>query len=286
MNDLDTLCYIQEQTSFVEDYNGNFGYEEHQSRDKNKFYITFDAVLQSFDVLNRNRRKYDAQNVIQAINESEYVQDMLKHNTWLGEIDHPSTPIAGQELSPQRMYYPNMEKTSHYIRRPKLVGNLLEAKIQTDSGTVHGMNMATKIVDGKITPCFSARLMGSLQQRNGEPYVNVRKLVTYDWVLFPSHKEAAAKLSQPVLESTQMAEFDINAKIIPFIELARQAANDSKETEVLCEAFGLNIDDVIGVTESGNSLIITEDQNTYIQPITDKHIRNRTKNRLRDWLNN
>lgn len=282
---LDTLCFIQEQTSFVEDYNGSFGYEEHNSRDKSKFYITFEAVLQSFDVMNRNRRKYDINNVLEAINNSEYIQEMLKHNSWIGEIDHPAPEYSGQELTPQRLYNPSMEKSSHYIRKPRAVNNLLEATIQTDSGTTHGMNMALKIADGKITPCFSARLMGSLENRNGEPWVNVKKLVTYDWVLFPSHKEAAAKMNQPVLENVTIAEETLNSKIIPFRELAQKAANNSKETEMLCEAFGLTINDVIGMTESGNSLVINENKNIYIQPISDKEIRNKTKNNLRDWLN-
>jgi hypothetical protein len=63
------------------------------------------------------------------------------------------------------------------------------------------------------------------------------------------------------------------------------AAMSSKETEWLCESFGLDVKDVVGLTSTGNSLVINEGANTYVQPITDKNIRSRTKSALTDWLN-
>ena len=142
-----------------------------------------------------------------------------------------------------------------------------------------------EIMDGKIIPCFSARVLGALTRKNGRPIVNVRKLVTYDWVLFPSHREAMAKINQPLMESVNAVSQYIGAKIIYLKELAQMAANNSKETEWLCESFGLGIDDVVGLTSTGNSVVVTEGSNVYIQPISDKRIREKTKSELRDWLN-
>lgn len=282
--ELETLCYIQEQTSFPEDYVTDFGYTMHP-RDNGRFFLTFDAILHSFGVRNRNQREYDANNIWDKIQTDDYIQSMLKQNSWLGEIDHPAPEKQGEELTMQRIANPNLEKTSHYIRRPRLNGNLLEATIQTDSSNQHGMNMAIKIVDGHIIPCFSARVLGSLQNKNGKPVVFVRKLITYDWVLYPSHREALGKLNQPVMESVDPLEKYAGATIIFFADLAKMAANSSKETAWLCESFGLNIDDVIGVTDSGNSIVIQENTNLYIQPIYDKHVKVAVQNKLRDWLN-
>lgn len=279
---LETLCYIQEQTSFIEDYKDDFGFEVHDRG--SRFFVTFNAILQSFGVQNRNRREYDAANIMDRIEHDEYIQDQLRKNSWLGEIDHPAPIYQGQELTLNRISNPDMTRTSHYIRKPWLDGNLLKAHIQTDSGTDAGMNMAIKIVDGKIIPCFSARVLGGLQNRNRRPVVFVRKLVTYDWVLFPSHQEAEALIKQPILEAVNEMEEYTNVKIIFFPELARMAANSSKETEWLCESFGLDIEDVIGVTESGNSVVIAEDQNVYVQPISDKHVRTATRAAVTDWL--
>lgn len=285
--ELDALCYIREQTSFPEDYATEFGYEVHPRGDR--FFLTFNAVLHSFGVKNRNQREYDAANIMDKIEHDDYIQSMLRQNSWMGEIDHPSPEKQGEELTMQRIANPNLEKTSHYIRKPKLVGNLLEAPIQTDSGTIHGMNMAIKIVDGKIIPCFSARVLGALQNRGGRPVVFVRKLICYDWVLYPSHREALGKLTQPVMESFDEAAKELEkyagATIIYFPQLAQMAAHSSRETEWLCESFGLSIDDVVGVTESGNSVVVQEKNNLYVQPLSDKFVRKATRATLRDWIN-
>lgn len=285
--ELDALCYIREQTSFPEDYKDSFGYKVHERG--NRFFLTFDAVLHSFGVRNRNQREYDASNIMDKIEHDDYIQSMLRQNSWMGEIDHPAPEIQGQELTMQRIANPSLRFSSHYIRKPHLNGNLLEAPIQTDSGTEHGMNMAIKIVDGKIIPCFSARVLGALQNKSGRPVVFVRKLICYDWVLYPSHREALGKINQPSMDSftesvTEASKY-AGATIIFLPELARMAANCSKETEWLCESFGLTIDDVVGVTETGNSVVIQENNNVYVQPISDKFIRASTKRALTDWLN-
>ena len=282
VKELDTLCFIQEQTSFTEDYADNFGYQIVELG--NRFYLIFDAVLQSFGVKNRNKREYDANNIMERIENDDYIQSMLRQNSWMGEIDHPAPTLVGEELTMNRIGNPDMTRTSHYIRKPHLNGNLLEAKIQTDSSNKHGMNMAIKIVDGKIIPCFSARVFGALQNRGGRPIVFVRKLITYDWVLYPSHPEAMAKINQQLQESVKDVQDFTGCTIIFFPELAKMAAASSKQTEWLCESFGLDINDVVGVTNTGNSLVIQENANTYIQPISDKNIRNRTKSMLNDWL--
>lgn len=281
--DLNTLCYIQEQTSYVEDYK-KFGYEVYDKG--NRFYVKFPAVLQSFGVKNRNTREYDANNIMECIRTDDYIQSMLRQNSWMGEIDHPAPEKEGEKLTMNRIANPDMKKTSHYIRSPHLNGNLLEANIQTDSSNQYGMNMAIKIVDGKIIPCFSARVLGALKNILGRAIVYVNKLICYDWVLYPSHPEAMAKISQPVMEAADTLAQYAGAKIIFLKELAQMAANNSAETQWLCESFNLTIDDVIGITETGNSLIIQENgTNLYMQPITDKFLRAKTQNEVRNWLN-
>lgn len=281
--ELETLCFIQEQTSFTEDYSQNFGYEEHN--ENGRLYVVFEAVLQSFGIRNRNGREYDEQNVWNCIQTDVNIQDYLRRNSWVGECDHPAAKINGQELTTDRIAVPDMAHDSHYIRSPRLENHLLVANIQTDSGTAEGMNMAIKIVDGKIIPCFSARVFGALQKRGGRNIVMVRKLITYDWVLFPSHPEAEARITQKVVESANDAEQITGVRIIYFPELARMAANSSKETEFLCESFGLDINSVVGLTETGNSVVVQENANTYIQPLSDRIIRRKTKSMLNDWLN-
>src|SRR5699024_506094 len=122
-NELDTLCYIREQTSFTDDYKDNFGYEMHDLG--NRFYLIFDAVLHSFGVMNRNHRSYDQANIWNCIQHDDYIQSMLRQNSWIGEIDHPSAKVKGEELTISRISNPDMERSSHYIRKPRMEGNLL-----------------------------------------------------------------------------------------------------------------------------------------------------------------
>lgn len=279
---LDTLCYIQEQTSFQEDYK-DFGYQVHDKGDR--FYVTFPAVLQSFGIKNRNGREYDQTNIWNCIQTDEYIQSMLKQNSWMGEMDHPAPEKVGEELTLQRISNPDMGRTSHYIRSPRMNGNLLEANIQTDSSNKAGMNMAIKIVDGKIIPCFSARVLGSMNPSSRRPVVFVRKLISYDWVLYPSHRESMAKINQPIQESVNEAARALGCTVVFLNELAKMAAGHSEETKMLCEAFNLTEADIVGLTSTGNSVVLTENGNTYIQPLRDANIRKKTQNELRDFFN-
>jgi hypothetical protein len=282
MNDINSLCYISEQTSYPEDYNGKFGYTSHDKG--NRFYLIFEAVLQSFGVMNRNMRMYLAENIWDKIQNDLYIQTMLKQNSWVGEADHPNPINEGEKLTMSRISNPDPKQSSHFIRRPRLNGNFLEATIQTDSSNENGMNMAIKIVDGKIIPAFSARVLGALDRSSRQPTVMVKKLITYDWVLFPSHAEALAKIDQPIQESVDVIEEATNSKFIPFKELAQMAANNSEETAWLCESFGLSMDNVIGIMNNG-STVVQDRKNLYVQPLSNKIIKKKTLSILNEWMN-
>lgn len=284
-DNLSALCFIAEQTSYPEDYKNNFGYKKIDKGDR--FYLIFEAVLQSFGVTNRNRRIYMADNIMDRINNDPYIQSMLKQNSWMGQLEHPASMYEGQNLSMNYLANVDPSKTSHYIRKPRLNGNLLEATIQTDSSNANGMNMAIKITDGKVIPGFSARVLGELTNRGGQPVVNVKKLVTYDYVLFPSHPEALGKVNKPYAESAGVKTLEkaINGKIIFFDELAKAAAHSSSETEFLCESFGLSTDSIVGLTSTGNSVVIKENENFYVQPLSDRRVRAKTHSIIHDWLN-
>ena len=49
------------------------------------FYVTFDTYLQDFDVLNRNKRYYDGDNVWGCIKNDMRIQSLLQSNGWFGE---------------------------------------------------------------------------------------------------------------------------------------------------------------------------------------------------------
>ena len=280
--DLSALCFIREQTS---EPASAVGYTMHKTDDPSRFYLKFKTSLQSFGIVNRNRRAYDAENIRQCIESSDYIQSMLRQNSWVGELDHPQNPNTEQKLTVQRLANPDPSISSHYIRKPWFEGNILKAPIQTDSSNANGMNLAIKIVDGKIIPAFSARVLGELKNINGVPTVHVKRLITYDSVLYPSHPEALGDIKQQqLMESAAMVEEASGSQIIYFPELAMMAAHNSKEVDFICESFGLTVEDVLGVTASGKSVVLKEGANVYVQPITDKIIRSKTQDAARSFL--
>ena len=66
-------------------------------------------------VMNRNHRSYDQANIWDCIQHDDYIQSMLRQNSWIGEIDHPSAKVKGEELTISRISNPDMERSSHYI---------------------------------------------------------------------------------------------------------------------------------------------------------------------------
>ena len=52
-------------------------------RNNDIWYVTFDTNLQDFDVMNRNKRYYDAGNIMECIR-SEKIQSLLRTGGWFG----------------------------------------------------------------------------------------------------------------------------------------------------------------------------------------------------------
>ena len=280
----DGLCYISEQTSFPEDYE-NFGYTVREG--SNGFpVVEFESVLQSFGVLNRNGRNYQQDNVWTMVQTDPYVVDQRRRNCWEGEEDHPNAIFSGQKLAISRLTATDLGRASHYIRKPRCEGNLLKAHIQTDNGTECGRNMATKIMDGKIVPGFSARVFGNMTNIDGKPTIILTRLITYDWVNYPSHSDALAELNQPLMESANQTEYFKNTfgnTMITFNELRDMLRSDSDEMKLLCESFHINADNIVGMC--GNSAVVQENANIFVQPLTDRHILKKSKHMIADWIN-
>lgn len=246
---------------------GNNEVSNIQVVDKNSiFYVEFDTILQSFDILNRNQRYYDGQNVIDCIYKDPKIVDQMNNNGWFGEMDHPFAKKKGEELTPQRLANPDPGNTSHKIIRPRLEGNLLRAHIQTDAGTSAGMNMAKKIIQG-LNAAFSARSIAELTNRGGKPYVMMKKLITYDWVLYPSHPEAhmttpARGVSKSITESAGIdynQPYTVESVCIPLKEILEHVSTSSVNAQMIMESFELTTENITGYDSVGKHFIMTDE---------------------------
>lgn len=274
---IDALVYISEQTSPDESIVDNIKVTDNHG----VFFVEFDSILHSFECINRNSRSYMSSNVEECF-QTERIQSLLHDNAWYGEMDHPLQITENGKLTPQRLQTIFMPNRSHKIMRPVFKNNLLYAHIQTASGTEAGEGFAKEIIQGLI-PAFSCRAIATLKFIKGKPVVVCRKVITYDWVLYPSHKEAhivsaatgtekrvkTKTITESVKEKFKTFSQDI---MIPVKELLENVGVDANVNMVM-ESFDLSKDDIIGVDTTGTRAIITDNNNTIYANMSPKTIK-------------
>lgn len=182
------------------------------------------ACLQDVGVVNRNRRLYSAKELVDKGFKRERFKELLKTRNLFGEAGHP----LSKDLSRQQTVM--QENTSHIILDAWLEGNKVMGKLVADYGPM-GDKYHNNILAGTI-PSYSLRALGQVNNNNGVAEVVNINIITWDWVIYPSHKTAYQK---EILFDT----------------------NDSKKGSV-SESNIL----------SENALLLEEDDNGLIEPIT------------------
>lgn len=276
------FLYIAEQTSPEQNEVKNFDVTNKDG----VFFVDFESCIHSFDVMNRNIRMYDGDNVTECLN-TERMNHYFSHGGLFGEQNHPIPIYKDRPLSPERIQDIDMSNTSHKIFRPRRQGNLLIARIQSDAGTAAGMNLAKKMVQGFI-PGFSCRAIASMSMKNGKPVVDVRKIITYDWVLFQSHREAEQIQSVPnkfvhkvanavneyVTEETGSEDVSV-----PVSQILEYAGYKDVNAQVVMEAFELDKTSLIGFSKDNKQIIMKDSDNTiYCNMLPE------TRNKVNDYL--
>ena len=264
-NDIMGMVFIEEVTTPEQNMLKHFDVV-----DKNGIlYVDFESCLHSFDVLNRNSRMYEASNIEECL-KTERMQSYLAHGGWFGEMKHPLPKYKDKPVSPERIQDIDMDNTSHKMLNPHVEGNLLISRIQTDAGTDAGMNLARKMIQGFI-PAFSCRAIATLVMKGGKPVVVVRKIITYDWVLFQSHREAeqtskpakfVSKVANTVNEVTEKVTDAVNNNIvIPLKEILENVGRTDVNAQIIMESFELDTNDLVGFTKDNKHMIMRDNNN-------------------------
>lgn len=225
-------------------------------------YVDFETCLHSFDVMNRNSRMYEAANVEKCL-QTERIQHYLSHGGWFGEENHPTPEYKDRPLSPERIQDIKMSNTSHKMINPHVENNLLVSRIQSDAGTAAGMNLYKKMIQGLI-PGFSCRAIASLILKSGKPVVDVRKIITYDWVLYQSHREAEQLTQTPnkfISKAVDTVQENTKDILIPLKEILESVGRTDVNTQIIMEAFDLSNDDLVGFSNDKKQMIIRDNNN-------------------------
>lgn len=249
-NKYETCCFVQEasQSSELDPR----GLKVMVSADGHH-YCEFPATLQTFGCMNRNQRRYDPQNLDSCIRNDERIQTLLRQNKWRGELNHPNAPVRGQIYTDQRMSTPEQDRTSHFIRSPKLEGNRYRAIITTAPGYETGRGFASDIIDIGCVPSFSARLFGTMipNAPANAPNMRVTKVITYDAVDFPSHRDADGDVKPKQYNESYEYEGDV----VFMRELAQYCTESSECMHAVCESFQITPEDITGITKQGDIVV-------------------------------
>lgn len=268
-NKYETACFVQEAPTSSE--MDPRGFKVFVSSDGHH-YCEFDATLQTFGSQNRMRRQYDPQNLVSVIDNDERIQTLVKQNKWRGELNHPNPDIKGEQYSDIRMTIPEPMRTSHMIRHNRLEGDKYKGIITTHPGTECGRAASSEIIDLGAVPSFSVRLLGSMIPNApiGRPNMRVTKVITYDMVDFPSHKNADGDV-KPIVHQ--------EGNIIFLNQLAKYCVDQSENLKVVCESFEISPEELMGINNNGEMEITTID-NARIRIPLENEIRREALNIL------
>ena len=173
--------------------------------DGNGKRVIAEGTLQDMDVENRNRRIYAKADLIPEIN-GPRMTELIKAKQFCGEYGHPlSDDLVRQQTIDPKLVCVRFNKVW-------VEGNLVKARFQGTNND-YGEYFDRDLRDG-CKPAFSLRALGAIENVSGKAYVKGIKIITWDSVIYPSHKVAYTSniVTESALDGTPLYE---NQIIVP-----------------------------------------------------------------------
>ena len=146
-----------------------------------KVYAT--GIIQDLGVENRNGRIYEAKDMRPEIEGDRIQKELIPAGYMRGHAGHPSsTDLSVQSVIDPKLCCVQFDKIW-------LEGNDIHANFHATNNE-YGKAFNQDLLEG-CKPAFSLRALGSVdRERNGKCYVRNIRIITWDHVIFPSHKRA------------------------------------------------------------------------------------------------
>ena len=165
--------------------------------------VTIEAILQDLDVKNRNGRYYSVAEMKPELTCQRTVE-LIESGNMLGEAGHPMS----KDITRQQTIDPT--NTSHKILKLWLDGKDIKAHVK-GTPNMRGEEFNNFILDDtKVS--FSLRALGSVTNTNRGAEVKNIRIITWDWVVYPSHKRAY--MSNIVNESAGLVDTNGNKLVV------------------------------------------------------------------------
>ena len=215
-------------------------------------FVVAEGTLQDLYSTNRNKRNYDDE-VKKQLTAERTVELLESGNMW-GELGHP----MDQSLARQSIIDP--KACCVMFLKLWADGNKIKGQFR-GTNNAYGEQFNADLLDG-IKPSFSLRALGSIENRNGKAWVTNVKLITYDRVIYPSHKcayttgiveESCDITGKPAFKNNVVMEQDSNGILIPItnqsvIDYIKQ---ESANVANIAETFDTMYDNITTVFEHG-----------------------------------
>ena len=193
--------------------------------------VEIETIFQDLGVRNRNRRIYEVADFDPQLH-CERTTELIRTRNLFGEAGHPmSTDL-------QRQSTVDLNNIAHCITKLWREDNIVKGRT-IGTPNKQGQLFNDLILEGTI-PSFSLRALGSIDNTPQGAKVKNIKLITYDWVVFPSHKKA---YMEKIIGPAQFTE--------------RKFMTESTS---------------IQMEHEGNKFIVDENYNGFIAPITNEKV--------------
>lgn len=164
--------------------------------------VEAEGTLQDMDVENRNRRIYGQADLVPEIN-GPRMKELITARQFYGEMGHP----LSDDLVRQQTIDPKLVCVGY--NKVWVEGNLVKARFQGTNNS-YGEQFDQDLRDGR-KPAFSLRALGAIENINGKAYVKGIKIITWDYVIYPSHKAAYTSniVTESAMDGTSLYENQI-----------------------------------------------------------------------------
>lgn len=237
-------------------------------RENDMFYVRFKTILQTLNLLNRNRRIY-TNNAIEPGLNAEHLLELMAKRSWFGEAGHPLSNDTARILTI------DPKLISHMIYDTSVRGDIVSGTIETLDNGGYG-NQFTRLILQNMEPAFSLRALASLTKKaDGTSIVGNRAhIVTYDWVILPSHKEAYRDQTSPIEKVTKSIASVGNTVKESMIPITESMIRDFISLESVNVNIVSNVCEVLKesmeLTPDMKKVILREGGNTYHVKLEDK----------------
>jgi hypothetical protein len=231
-------------------------------------WVTIETVLQKGNHFNRNKRNYGTDALEEALR-APFIQERIRTKTWYGEGGHPITNDI------RRLSDIAHNNITHVICDYRFEGDTLVGVLESGN-TNAGRDFRGLILQGSQV-AFSMRGFANVTKtREGDVIKKPLKIVTYDWVMNPSHDTAFMRkiLTENVISykdtTIAITESDIHSCL---------GTELTESVQSILESFKMSSDlnDKISLIHNGTSLKFKSENEVVIVPI---------RNLIRDKLRN